>query len=69
MWKKNNLFGQQLPMNKDDPEQPPEHVCTETCYTASEEKCTCRCGSAYHGLGSLNKQHKEKTQVGGEKHD
>ena len=56
MWKQNNLFGEQLPMNKENPELPPEHACTETCYTATEEKCTCRCGGAYHGLGNHNKR-------------
>jgi hypothetical protein len=62
MWKQNNLFGEQLPMNEETPDLPPEHICTETCYTATEEKCTCRCGGAYHGLGNLNK-HKEQRSM------
>jgi len=66
MWKQSNLFGEQLPMNKNNPDLPPEHICTETCYDALGDKCTCRCGGAYHGLGNLNKR-EEKAQVGGEK--
>jgi hypothetical protein len=66
MWKQNNLFGQQLPMNEQNPEQPPEGVCCESCYMAEEQKCVCQCGGSYHGLGRLNSR-EEKAQAGGEK--
>lgn len=53
MWKQKNLFGKtlELPTEKDLPK-----ICCESCYNALEEKCTCKCGGAYHGLGRLNKR-------------
>ena len=65
LWQQSTIFGEKLPMNELDPERPPEGACTERCYDAEEEKCTCRCGGAYHGLGRLNKRTKknlEKTE-------
>lgn len=31
-------------------------VCCAACYTATEEKCACKCHGAYHGLGRTNSQ-------------
>ena len=50
MWNQTNLLGQELKIPSKITE-----VCCESCYTAKEEKCTCQCHGAYHGLGNLNK--------------
>ena len=31
-------------------------VCCTACYNAEEDKCICKCGGAYHGMGK-NKNH------------
>jgi len=56
MWKQKDLFGEKLnlPTKKDL-----DKLCSENCYYALEEKCTCKCGGAYHGLGRLNKREEE----------
>jgi len=35
-------------------------VCCESCYTAKEEKCDCKCHGAFHGLGNHNKNERKK---------
>lgn len=59
LWQQTTIFGEKLPLNESDPERPPEGVCVESCYMAKEEKCSCRCNGAYHGLGKLNKRTKK----------
>jgi hypothetical protein len=56
------LFGQQLPMNPKNPNLPPEHTCDERCYDAEGERCSCRCGGAYHGLGRLNQRERKEVR-------
>ena len=29
-----------------------KNLCCAGCYNAGRKRCTCRCGGAYHGLGS-----------------
>ncbi len=57
MWKQINIFGEKLEI----PTQKKEfsEICCESCYTAKEEKCDCKCHGAFHGLGNLNKEKKE----------
>ena len=62
MWKQNNLFGEQLELPS---KQELSELCCESCYTAAEPECDCKCHGAYHGLGNLNKQ-THKAQTGGE---
>ena len=55
MWNQINLYGEELKI----PEKIQE-VCCVACYTAKEEKCTCQCHGAFHGLGNLNNTTKHK---------
>lgn len=34
-----------------DVKKPWADICCEACWTAHGEKCTCRCGGLYHGIG------------------
>jgi hypothetical protein len=54
MFAQKTLFNQVLKLPKTKKEL--DAVCCESCYTASEPKCDCRCRGAFHGLGNLNKQ-------------
>jgi len=51
MWNQTNIFGEKLPIPT---EEDLKEICCESCYTAKEEECTCKCHGAYHGLGNLN---------------
>jgi hypothetical protein len=65
MWRQKNLLGDKLELKPG--KNPLEGLCTESCYMAEEEKCTCRCHGAYHGLGRLNKRrHNGDEEEGGE---
>lgn len=35
----------------DDSERIVQEFCCKSCYTAKNDKCTCRCGGKYHGKG------------------
>ena len=58
MWNQTDIFGNELKI----PEKIGE-VCCESCYTAQDEVCTCRCHGAFHGLGNLNKKKEEESEV------
>jgi hypothetical protein len=53
MWNQKTLFNKvlDLPKNKQDLDE----VCYESCYTATENKCKCKCNGVFHGLGNLNR--------------
>ncbi len=53
MMHQKDLFGDELPLPKTKEEL--NDVCCESCYTAQEKVCTCRCHGAYHGLGNGEK--------------
>jgi len=48
------LFGKVLELPKTKQEL--NEICCERCYTASEQKCICKCKGKWHGLGNLNKR-------------
>jgi hypothetical protein len=52
MWNQKTLFNKVLDLPKSKAEL--DAVCCESCYTATEPECDCRCHGAYHGLGNLN---------------
>lgn len=54
MWNQTNIFGEKLENPKTKQEL--DAVCCESCYTATEPECNCRCHGAFHGLGNLNKR-------------
>ena len=29
-----------------------KHLCCSSCYNALKDRCECRCGGAYHGMGT-----------------
>ena len=64
MWNQKTLFNQVLELPKSKTEL--DAVCCESCYSATEPECTCRCHGAFHGLARLNSR-AEKAQAGGEK--
>jgi hypothetical protein len=47
-----DLFGEVLELPKSKQEL--DAVCCESCFTASEQKCICKCKGKWHGLGNLN---------------
>ena len=71
MWKQSNLFGENLELPS---KQELSDLCCESCYTAKEKVCVCKCHGAYHGLANLNgrseheetKEEKENEQKGTE---
>ena len=42
------------------PQAYPKGLCVESCYTATEEKCTCRCNGAYHGKAHAKDETEEE---------
>jgi hypothetical protein len=62
MWKQSTIFGEKLDLPS---KEELEELCCESCYTAKEKTCVCKCHGAYHGLGRLNErsqQGKEETE-------
>jgi len=57
VWNQINIFGEKLEVPSDEKLK---EVCCEACYTATEPECTCKCHGAYHGLGNLNNQRKQR---------
>lgn len=56
-----NLEGK--PIKPADPEEPWKSLgCCEACYNAEGERCKCRCGGAFHGLGRVNKHNGDAKQ-------
>jgi hypothetical protein len=49
-------------MNQKNPDLPPKQACDEKCYDAEGERCQCRCGGAYHGLGRLNNRERKEAE-------
>jgi len=41
--------------------EPWKGVCCNSCYNAEHDRCTCRCGGRYHGLGNSKKRDAEKS--------
>ena len=41
--------------------KPWDNICCEACWTASQERCVCRCGGEFHGVGNP-KGEKKKNQ-------
>jgi hypothetical protein len=62
IWKQSNLFGQPLPMNPKNQSLPPDHACDERCFDAEGERCSCKCGGAYHGLGRINSRERKEAR-------
>ena len=43
----------------------PKGECCDACYYAKEERCVCRCGGKYHGLGVNKNKNKALEEFDG----
>jgi hypothetical protein len=57
VWNQTTIFGEKLDLPT---KEELEVLCCESCYTAKEKTCTCKCRGAYHGLGRLNSREEKE---------
>ena len=62
MWNQTSIFGEKLEFPT---KEELKDACCESCYTAKEPECDCKCHGAFHGLGNLNgpKKPKRRTEI------
>lgn len=48
---------------RNEPVKPWSDECCEACWFATKERCTCRCGGKYHGVGHPHVKYSEDDEV------
>lgn len=51
-------------ISSNNPAKPWTGICCEQCWNATQKRCVCSCGGAFHGMGSGRTNSKEKHPFG-----